>query len=256
MLQRDINDLRDALGHRGGVRRATSTTTASRRRSSRRASGRRSSPRRRWSRSKGSTPRARRDRVEGRRPARPRDRAGPRPRRRLPRRDLHPHAGDVHPRGSDPGARAVGARGVAQPLVRRRRRPRARRRDAAVPPRPHRRAGRAVISTPPASRGSFTVADWFDVDKAFDFDPNSWGHDPVLDARIRVATDHATAFVDEFGGEVVARDSEHVWVSLAVRHYESFRNRLFGFRANAVVEEPPRAGRPGARPPHRSGGVG
>lgn len=86
--------------------------------------------------------------------------------------------------------------------------------------------------------GSFTVADWFDVDRAFDFDPNSWGHDPVLDARLRVATDHATAFVDEFGGDVVARDAEHVWVALAVRHYESFRNRLFGFRGNAVVEEP------------------
>ena len=86
---------------------------------------------------------------------------------------------------------------------------------------------------------SYTVVEWFDVDKAFDFDPNSWGHDPVLDARVRVATDHAAAFVDEFGGEVVARDAEHVWVALAVRHYESFRNRLFGFRTNAVVEKPP-----------------
>lgn len=87
--------------------------------------------------------------------------------------------------------------------------------------------------------GSFTVPDWFDVDKAFDFDPNSWGHDPVLDARVRVATDHAVAFVDEFGGAVAARDSDHVVVALAVRHYESFRNRLFGFRGNAVVEAPP-----------------
>jgi predicted DNA-binding transcriptional regulator YafY len=87
--------------------------------------------------------------------------------------------------------------------------------------------------------GSFAVAEWFDVDKAFDFDPNSWGHDPVLDARVRVAADHAAAFVEEFGGAVVARDTDHAWVSLAVRHYESFRNRLFGFRANAVVEEPP-----------------
>ena len=36
---------------------------------------------------------------------------------------------------------------------------------------------------PAGEPGSFTVVDWFDVDKAFDFDPNSWGHDPVLDAR-------------------------------------------------------------------------
>lgn len=87
--------------------------------------------------------------------------------------------------------------------------------------------------------GSVAVPEWFDVDKAFDFDPNSWGHDPVLDARVRVATDHAAAFVDEFGGDVVARDTDHVTVAFAVRHYESFRNRLFAFRGNAVVEAPP-----------------
>jgi len=86
---------------------------------------------------------------------------------------------------------------------------------------------------------SFTVPDWFDVDKAFDFDPNSWGKDAPLDARVRVGPDHASAFLQEFGGEVVTRTTDAVIVGLPVRHYESFRNRLFQFRGNAVVIEPP-----------------
>jgi len=86
---------------------------------------------------------------------------------------------------------------------------------------------------------SFTVPDWFDVDKAFDFDPNSWGKDAPLDARVRVGPDHAAAFLQEFGGEIVTRTPDAVIVGLPVRHYESFRNRLFQLRANAVVIEPP-----------------
>jgi len=86
---------------------------------------------------------------------------------------------------------------------------------------------------------AFTIPDWFDVDKAFDFDPNSWGGDPPCDVTVRVASDHAGAFVDEFGGEITARDGAHATIELTVRHYESFRNRLFAFRGNAVVCAPP-----------------
>jgi predicted DNA-binding transcriptional regulator YafY len=88
---------------------------------------------------------------------------------------------------------------------------------------------------------AFTIPGWFDVDRAFDFDPNSWGHDPELDARVRVERDHVDAFLHEFGGEVVDRDEAGgvVTVALVVRHYESFRNRLFGLRGHAVVESPP-----------------
>ena len=92
---------------------------------------------------------------------------------------------------------------------------------------------------PAGEPGSFTVPDWFDVDRAFDFDPNSWGHDEVLHARVRVASDHAPAFTQELGGDVVRRDAaDAVWIELPVRHYESFRNRLFAFRGHAVVEAP------------------
>jgi predicted DNA-binding transcriptional regulator YafY len=103
------------------------------------------------------------------------------------------------------------------------------------------------IETPPdgppleaaGDPGSYTVPDWFDPEKAFDFDPNSWGHDAPLVARVRVGADHASAFCREFGGEIVARHADHVDVELVVRHYESFRNRLLGFRQHAVVQAPP-----------------
>jgi predicted DNA-binding transcriptional regulator YafY len=87
--------------------------------------------------------------------------------------------------------------------------------------------------------GSYDLPHWFDLDKAFDFDPNSWGADPPLDARIRVERDHALAFATEFGGEETERDAHHAWLALTVRHYESFVNRLLGFRGHAVVEGPP-----------------
>lgn len=87
---------------------------------------------------------------------------------------------------------------------------------------------------------AFTIPDWFDLDKAFDFDPNSWGGDPPCAVRVRVTPDHVGAFVAEFGGEVVdPRAADGVTIALTVRHYESFRNRLFGFRGHAVVVAPP-----------------
>lgn len=89
---------------------------------------------------------------------------------------------------------------------------------------------------PPAA---FVIPDWFDVEKAFDFDPNSWGHDPELEARIRVESDHVNAFLHEFGGAVIERDAGFATIELVVRHHESFRNRLFGLRGHAVVVSPP-----------------
>ncbi|MBM3692092.1 MAG: WYL domain-containing protein [Actinobacteria bacterium] len=87
--------------------------------------------------------------------------------------------------------------------------------------------------------GTVTVPDWFDMDKAFDLDPNSWGHDAPLEAQVRVAIDHVPAFVDEFGGTVVDEATDHARISLTVRHHEAFLVRVLGFRGNAVVEAPP-----------------
>lgn len=79
----------------------------------------------------------------------------------------------------------------------------------------------------------------FDADAAFDLDPNAWGHDPVLSARVRVAVDHVDAFRSELGGEVAESDGRTAIVELDVRHYQSFRDRMLAFRGSAVVLEPP-----------------
>jgi predicted DNA-binding transcriptional regulator YafY len=85
------------------------------------------------------------------------------------------------------------------------------------------------VLTTTGEPGAYVIPEWFD------FDPNSWGGDPPCEVIVRVEPDHAGAFTDEFGGDV-GRDGT---VTLTVRHYESFRNRLLGFRGHAVVTAPP-----------------
>jgi predicted DNA-binding transcriptional regulator YafY len=87
--------------------------------------------------------------------------------------------------------------------------------------------------------GTFEIPVDFDVDAAFDLDPNVWGQDPVLAARVRVGIDHVDAFLSELGGEVAESDGRTAIVELDVRHYQSFRDRLLAFRGSAVVLEPP-----------------
>lgn len=98
-------------------------------------------------------------------------------------------------------------------------------------------AGEAI--TPAGDPGSFTVPDWFRADLAFDMDPNSWGHDPVLHARVRVGLDHLPAFLRDVGGVVNGRTNDHTDVALTVRHYQWTRDRILGFRGHAVPLEPP-----------------
>jgi predicted DNA-binding transcriptional regulator YafY len=87
--------------------------------------------------------------------------------------------------------------------------------------------------------GAYEVPHDFDADAAFDLDPNVWGTDPVMRARVRVHRDHVIAFQRELGGETVASDTDGSVIELEVRHYGSFRNRLLAFRTNAVVLAPP-----------------
>ena len=70
-------------------------------------------------------------------------------------------------------------------------------------------------------------------------DPNDWGNDPPVIARVRVAADHVQNLQYELGGRVVERDDVSCVVELDVRHYSAFRDRLLGFRDHAVVIEPP-----------------
>jgi predicted DNA-binding transcriptional regulator YafY len=86
---------------------------------------------------------------------------------------------------------------------------------------------------------AYEIPDDFDVDAAFDLDPNVWGQDPALAARVRVGIDHVDAFRGELGGEVVESDGRTAVVELDVRHYHTLRDRLLAFRGSAVVLEPP-----------------
>jgi predicted DNA-binding transcriptional regulator YafY len=94
-----------------------------------------------------------------------------------------------------------------------------------------------VLAVEPGTDAYAIPAD-FDPDAAFDLDPNSWGTDPLVRARIRVSPDHVDAFVDELGGDVLVEDGA-TFVDLDVRHYDSLRTRLLGFGTNAVVMSPP-----------------
>ncbi len=85
---------------------------------------------------------------------------------------------------------------------------------------------------------AYEVPDDFDADAAFDLDPNSWGEDPLVHARVRVGIDHVDAFRSELGGEVLDEFDDHVVIGLDVRQYASFRTRLLAFRGSAVVLEP------------------
>lgn len=86
---------------------------------------------------------------------------------------------------------------------------------------------------------AYEIPEDFDANREFDLDPNAWGADPIVRARVRVGLDHVDSFVNELGGEVVAQDEQSAILELDVRHYVSFRTRLLGFRGSAVVLEPP-----------------
>ena len=87
--------------------------------------------------------------------------------------------------------------------------------------------------------GSYEIPDWFDPVLAFDFDPNAWGRDARLRARVRVERDHLPAFLADLGGQVVDEVDGEPVVAFEVRHYESTRNRILFFRDHAQVLGPP-----------------
>ncbi len=94
-----------------------------------------------------------------------------------------------------------------------------------------------ICATGPA--GAYVVPDWFDPVLAFDFDPNVWGRDARLRARVRVERDHLPAFLAELGGNVDGEVDGEPVVVFEVRHYESTRNRILSFRDHARVLGPP-----------------
>jgi len=78
----------------------------------------------------------------------------------------------------------------------------------------------------------------FDSEGALLLDPNTWGSDDPVTAKVRVDADWVTPFLVEFGGTIEQRSDECAVVVFTVRHYESFRDRLLSFGPHAIVLEP------------------
>jgi len=97
--------------------------------------------------------------------------------------------------------------------------------------------GNDVVLVEPAM--AFEIPHDFERDDVVRLDPNDWGRDQLLIARIRVDSDHEHGVQREFGGTVVERTSDGVMLQVEVRHYVSFLNRLLAFREHAIVIEPP-----------------
>lgn len=92
---------------------------------------------------------------------------------------------------------------------------------------------------PMGEHGSYIVPVDFEAEDALVLDPNNWGHDAPLDTRIRVAKDWVPAFAREFGATIETEDADGAVLTLTVRHYESFRDRLLGYGTHAKLLEPP-----------------
>lgn len=101
----------------------------------------------------------------------------------------------------------------------------------------------AADGTPAIERldhgASYEIPDDFDRDDVVRLDPNDWGRDPLVPARVRVGVDHVQHLQREFGGHVVARRADGAVVEIAVRHHASFLDRLLGFREHVRLLEPP-----------------
>ena len=86
---------------------------------------------------------------------------------------------------------------------------------------------------------AFSVPADFDAAVALQLDPNTWGQDPPLTARVRVDHDHAPQLLGEFAGVVKDDRPDGTVVAIEVRDYESFVIRLLGFGTAAHLLSPP-----------------
>jgi predicted DNA-binding transcriptional regulator YafY len=87
---------------------------------------------------------------------------------------------------------------------------------------------------------AFTVPEGLDWSVEFGLDPNEWGDDPAVVARIETDADHHGMVEHAFDGAVTTIGSDgRAVVEVTVRHYVSFIVRVLGFGTHARVVEPP-----------------
>jgi predicted DNA-binding transcriptional regulator YafY len=86
---------------------------------------------------------------------------------------------------------------------------------------------------------AYDIPPGFDPSTLFRFDPDVWGSDPPVTARVEVDADLAWRFAIVVDGHIVAEDEHAAIVEAHVRNYAVFRDRVLGFRSAARVIEPP-----------------
>jgi hypothetical protein len=87
--------------------------------------------------------------------------------------------------------------------------------------------------------GAYQIPTDIDAISEMRLDPNDWGHDPPVVARVEVESDLAHNLQHELGGRVVSRDAGHCVIEIDVRHYASFCDRVLAFATHARVLAPP-----------------
>jgi predicted DNA-binding transcriptional regulator YafY len=98
--------------------------------------------------------------------------------------------------------------------------------------------GRSPV-VPAGSAGAFEIPDDLDAEAQLELDPNTWGTDDPLHARVWVDHDHAPQLLAEFAGEVAEDGPDGTVVAIEVRDYESFIIRLLGFGTAVRLLDPP-----------------
>lgn len=88
--------------------------------------------------------------------------------------------------------------------------------------------------------GAFEVPDNRDLAGEFDVDPNEWGRDTPLVAEVAMSRDLAIIFCNTVvGARISSEQGGNAIVSVTVRHYAAFLNRLLSFGSNVRLENPP-----------------
>ena len=92
--------------------------------------------------------------------------------------------------------------------------------------------------TPFGADHSYEIPSDIDAVAEMRLDPNDWGHDPPVVARLRVDADLAHNVQHELGGRVVARATDTCEIELDVRHYQSFCDRVLAFGTHVRLLAP------------------
>ncbi|HEY7439600.1 MAG TPA: WYL domain-containing protein [Acidimicrobiia bacterium] len=86
---------------------------------------------------------------------------------------------------------------------------------------------------------SYEIPAGFDLAAELQLDPNTWGSDPEVTARVLVTNDQVPVFLSEFDGTTLDTAVDSTVIDVVVRDYQSFIIRLLGFGTGVRLIAPP-----------------